>query len=235
MSGKSKAHPMRFVARALGMLCVVALPVGGAVSIVASCAQREVIVQAPKACELQVVTLTILASAFINPTDQGAARPVQLRLYQLKNTIRLENASFEQIWKKDKDTLQDDLVKVDELSIYPDSRTDVKFERSKDALDVVAVALFRNPKGRSWYTVFELPPDPGKGACGLSVDCPEGGACDAGGPVLNPKYSIWIDQNRVDVGDDHLDDYPEDGGRTMVIHLATGASPGSPGAAPAGS
>ena len=231
MSGKSKAHPMRFLARALGMLGVVALPIGGAISVMASCAQREIVVQAPKSCELQVVTLTVLASPFINPTDQGAARPVQLRIYQIKSTIRMENASFEQIWKKDKETLQDDLVKVDELSIYPDSRTDVKFERNKDALDVVAVALFRNPKGRSWYTVFELPPDPGKGACGLNVDCPEGGTCDAG-PVLDPHYSIWIDQSRVDVGDDHMDDYPEDGGRTTVIHL-TSASSASP--SPAGS
>lgn len=234
-----KSHKIglgRLAARALGLLCVVAIPVGGAVTFMASCAQREIVVQAPKQCELQIVTLTVLASNRLNPTDMGEPRPVQLRIYQLKSTIRMENASFEQIWKKDKDTLQDDLVKVDELSIYPDSRTDVKFERNKDALDVVAVALFRNPKGRSWYTVFELPPDPGKGACGLSVDCPEGGKCDAG-PVLNPRYSVWIDQNRVDVGDDHIDEYPEDGGRTQVVHLAGGSSSSSPngGAAPVGS
>jgi type VI secretion system protein VasD len=231
VSGKTKAGSALFAARALGVLAVAALPIGFAVSIMASCAQREIVVQAPKQCELQVVTLTVLASPFINPTDQGAARPVQLRIYQLKSTIRMENASFESIWKKDKDTLQDDLVKVDELSIYPDSRTDVKFERNKDALDVVAVALFRNPKGRSWYTIFELPPDPGKGACGLNVDCPEGGQCDTG-PVLNPRYSVWIEQSRVDVGDDHLDDYPEDGGRTTIVHLTSGA-PASGGGSPA--
>ena len=215
------------VLRGACALALAAMPIGLLAGSLASCGQRDVVVQAPKQCELQIVSLTVLASPFINPTDAGQPRPVQLRIYQLKSSIRLENAPFDAIWKKDKETLETDLVKVDELSVFPDSRTEVKFERAKEALDVVAVALFRNPKGRSWYTVFELPPDPGKGACGISVDCPDGN-CDAGGPVLNPKYAVWIDQNRVDVGDDHLDEYP-DGGRTQVVSLASGGGGGGAG------
>ena len=232
--GVKRSSVFSSVARGSLILALGAAPVLMAAFGLASCGQREIVaVQAPKACELQMVTLTVIASPMINPTEKGETRPVQLRIYQLKNNIRFENASFQQIWKKDKETLADDLVKVDELSVYPDSRTDVKFERSKDALDVIGVALFRNPKGRSWYTTFELPPDPGKGACGLPVDdpnCPDGKCADAG-PILNPKYAIWIDQNRVDVGDDHLDDYPVDGGRISVIHLSSGGgAPGAPGA-----
>ncbi len=216
--------------RALGVVGLACLPVFAVPALLASCGQREIAVIQPKQCELQIVGLTVMASPIINPTEAGETRPVQLRIYQLKSSIRLENASFEQVWKQDKEILKEDIVKVDELSIFPDSRTDVKFERAKDALNVVAVALFRNPKGRSWYTVFELPPEPGKGACGLAVDpasCPDGKCPDGGGaPVLNPKYSVWIDQNRVDVGDDHLDEYP-DGGRVQTVHL-TGASSASP-------
>jgi type VI secretion system protein VasD len=235
----------RAVARTLGVFAVAFVPVAAASTMLASCGQRDIAVLAPKQCELQIVSLTVIASPLINPTVDGAPRPVQLRIYQLKSSIRMDNAPFDAIWKKDKETLGEDIVKVDELSVFPDSRTEVKFERAKDALNVVAVALFRNPKGRSWYTVFELPPDPGKGACGLpvgapsgSADCPDG-KCDNAdaGPILNPRFSVWIDQNRVDVGDDHLDEYP-DGGRTQVIHLSSGgAGSGSPatGGAPAGS
>ncbi|HEX2673665.1 MAG TPA: type VI secretion system lipoprotein TssJ, partial [Polyangiaceae bacterium] len=84
-------------------------------------------------CTLQIVTASIISSPHINPTELGEPRPVQVRIYQLKGDIRFQNASFEEIWKKDKETLQGDLVKVDELSVYPNTRTQAKFERDESA------------------------------------------------------------------------------------------------------
>ena len=101
---------------------------------VACSSGTPVVVQPPKSCTLQVVGMTIIASPKINPEEDGSPRPVQLRLYQLKTDTRLLNASFDQIWKDDKATLQDDLVKVDEFPVYPDTRTEVKFERDPAAL-----------------------------------------------------------------------------------------------------
>jgi type VI secretion system protein VasD len=224
-----KTGALRAVGRAALVAAFAAIPVAGGLGVLASCGQREIVVQAPKQCELQVVSLTVLASQDLNPTENGDPRPVQLRIYQLKSEIQFSNSSFDEVWKKDKEILKEDIVKVDEISVFPNSRTEVKFERSKDANYVVAAALFRNWKGRSWYTTFELPPDPGKGACGLAVDpakCPDGGCEDAGaGPILNPKYSVYLEQTRIDVGDDHLDEYP-DGGRVQVIHLTSGGGGG---------
>jgi len=188
-----------------------------------ACSRDIVAVQPAKRCELQLVTLDVIAAKNINPTPEGEPRPVQLRIYQLASDVRLQNATFEEIWKHDTDTLRDDLIKVDELSVFPDSRTEVRFERDQTAQAVIAVALFRNPKGRSWYQTFELPPAPGKGNCGVPCDGPE---CDAG-PKLDPHFSIWIDGTRVDNGDEHLEDAPP--GRTQVVTLKAKA------AAPAGS
>jgi type VI secretion system protein VasD len=187
----------------------VALPIGAIVACGQTLAPKE-----PEACKQQMINLTIIASPRINLADNGEPRPVQLRIYQLATDVRLNNAGFEDIWKRDKATLQDDMVKYEELSIFPDSRTDIKFERDEKAEYLGAVALFRNPKGRSWYTILELPPPPGKGACMNS--CPSGD-CDGGGepvgPPLNPHFVIWIDGSRVDEGSDHIDDYPESGRR----------------------
>lgn len=169
----------------------------------------------PEACKLQKVNMTILAAPRINQADNGDARPVQLRIYQLAADVRLNNASFNDIWKADKATLADDFVKSEEMSVYPDSRTDVTFERDDKAQVIGAVALFRNPKGRSWYTTFELPPSPGKGAC--MANCPDGNCGDAG-PKLNPHYVVWIDGSRVDEGSDHVDEYPKSG-RQIEAHL----------------
>ena len=160
---------------------------------------------APDRCKFQVVDMTILGSRRLNPTETGEARPVQLRIYQSKSDARFNFAEFEDIWKKDQKTLGDDYVSMQEITVYPESRADVRFERDEAALNIVAMGLFRNPSGRTWWTSFDLPPPPGKGECG--ADCPDG-QCD-GGSNLNPHYVVWLDGTRVDDGADHLDDYPE--------------------------
>ena len=120
-------------------------------------------------------------------------------------------------------------MKVDEFPVYPDTRTEVKFERDPSALFVVGVALFRNPKGRNWWTEFELPPPPGKGDCMFpdkkctGPDC----ATEAGPPPLAPHFSLWIDDTRVDDGADHLDEYP-DASRIRQLYLRFPSQGGTP-------
>ncbi len=71
--------------------------------------------QAPKPCDVQIVTLNLYAADNINPNERGNTRPVVVRLYQLKNDVRMENATYDEILLKDKETLADDFGKVDEL------------------------------------------------------------------------------------------------------------------------
>ena len=201
-----------------------------AFAMVACSSQTIVPVKEPEGCKFQVVGMSVIASPRINPDKNGEARPVQVRIYQLKTDVRLLNADFEPIWKDDKATLQDDLVKVDEFPVYPDTRTEIHFERDETALFVAAVALFRNPTGRSWWTTFELPPPPGKGNCGMPP-C-TGPNCDAGaGPNLVPKYAVWIDSTRVTNGEDHLDENPS-AARIRDLHLRFSRPLGAPAAAP---
>ncbi len=177
--------------------CAVALVAG-----VASCSGQQPPPQTPQACKPQTVGLTVIAARSINPSDDGEPRPVQLRIYELKADARLLDSSFESVWKADKATLMDDLVKVDEFAVYPDSRTEAKFERDESAHFVAAVALFRNPKGRSWWTEFEL-----------AAPTPSGPCLPA-----NVNFAVWIDQSRVTDGSDHLDEHPN-GGRVRELHL----------------
>lgn len=158
----------------------------------------------PEACERQVVTASIISTAHINPAENGEARPVQLRLYQLKNDVGFRNASFDQIWKEDAAKLGEDMLGMQEVSVYPDSRKDVDFERNPEAQFVVAAALFRTPKGKQWFTSFELPPVPGQEACGAKC---EDGKCEEP-PQLNPKFYIRVDGTRVDDGSDYADEFP---------------------------
>ncbi|HVJ90951.1 MAG TPA: type VI secretion system lipoprotein TssJ [Labilithrix sp.] len=190
-------------------------------------------VKEPKKCELQIVSLAIVASPLINPTLDGQTRPVEMRIYQLKNDLKLLSASFDDIWKRDATVLGQDIVKRDDLFVYPNTRTDVRFERDPSASHVVGAALFRNPKGRSWYMGFELPPPPGKGDCRVpGPDCPEEGC----GPNLNPKFALWVDGTRVDDGSDHLGDVTEARRvRAVTLSKPEAGAPGAPAAAPGSS
>lgn len=210
---------MKFLARSL---VVAVLALGSAVAI--ACGQTVLPIKEPDNCKLQIVDMSILASPRINPTDRGEGRPVQVRIYQLASDTRLHNADFLDVYKDDKKVFGEDLIKTQEFPVYPDSRTDIRFERDDKALHLAVVAIFRSPKGRSWYTIYELPPAPGKGSCYLKV-CKDG-ICKDAGPDLNPHFVVWIDGTRVDTGDDRLDEYPEPGRYQRVLSPLDGGPPG---------
>jgi type VI secretion system protein VasD len=165
------------------------------------------VVREPEACAPQSVAVTLIASRKINRDDEGESRPVQIRLYQLKTDSRVLNASFDDLWKDDKATLKEDLVKVDEFPVYPGTRTEAKFDRDDTARFVVAVALFRNPKGRSWWAEFEMPAPSTKGRCATEA----------------LHFTVWIDQTRVTEGSDHLDEFPNGAHiRELYLHFDPG-------------
>jgi type VI secretion system protein VasD len=185
-------------------------------TVLVSCAGTVPAPEAPQKCPPQTVTISLLASPAINPTPAGAPRPVVVRVYQLKNDARLYNASFEDVWHDDKTALGDDVVKMNEVEIYPASRVDLKFERSEPVAHVAAIALFQQPKGRSWFSIFDLPPPPEPGKCDKQAcssddddDC-AARASDTG------QYSFWLDASKVDDGVEHLDAFQKVGPMTKT-------------------
>lgn len=164
---------------------------------------------APK-CPVQSVTISLLSSKSINRSVEGEARPVVVRLYQLKEDARIFNASFEQVWKDEKTTLADDVVKMQEVELYPGMRADVTFPRPPTVNHVVAVALFSNPTGRAWFSSQDLPPIPESGKCG-KIGCAAGDEECESASMQNPHFVYWVDASKIDEGIEHLDDYPAPG------------------------
>jgi type VI secretion system protein VasD len=230
-----KLVPSPSLRRAIAFALVAGAVCGISVGMLVACSSGQTIlpIKEPNNCTQQIVGVSVISSPRINPTECGDPRPVQVRIYQLKTDTLLQNASFNDIWKNDKDTLKDDLVKVEEFSVFPDARQEIKFERDPSALIIAGVALFRAPKGRSWYTTFELPPPPGKGACG-APQCTSPACLEAGAPppVLNPKFALWLDADRIDDGSDHLDDFPDGG--LLAEAMAHPNCPETPGVFPVG-
>lgn len=157
----------------------------------------------PEPCDKQTLHAFVLATAHINPEENGEPRPVMLRLYQVKTDIPFRNASFDEIWKSDEEKLGSNLLSKEELPIYPDSKKALVFERNPEAAYIVAAGLFRSPKGQQWFSSFELPPPPGEEACGAK--CAEGGCSQE--PILNPELFIRVDGIRVEDGSGYAEEF----------------------------
>lgn len=100
--------------------------------------------------------LVFAATHALNPDDSGEAFPVVVRVYQLKGQERFQRATFTDLWKKDKEFLEGDLLSRKEVTVHPDSQPvlDLDLEVKQGAAFVGVVALFRKPDVTLWKQVF---------------------------------------------------------------------------------
>jgi type VI secretion system protein VasD len=150
-------------------------------------------VEAPKPCDKQIVTLDLYAAGNVNPNENGNPRPVVIRLYQLQSEINMTNARYDDVLLKRDEALAVDVMKVDEVTVFPNDHLQVKFERIKEASHLAGVALVHGPKGQSWKTFYEFPPAPGDVQCG-------GRAEDAGAGVADPRTAFFLESSKIDNG-----------------------------------
>jgi type VI secretion system protein VasD len=105
--------------------------------------------------------VSLQASQHLNPGEHGEALATVVRLYQLKGTAKISNASFDDLLDHDRDALGEDFLAVQEVTINPGDRLDPPTPRNPDTTTLGAVALFRQPAGTTWRAIVKLaPPDP---------------------------------------------------------------------------
>lgn len=106
--------------------------------------------------------LEIETSDRVNRDERGRSLPTVLRLYQVTDLSKLEQATFEDIWERSEATLGDTLVGSEELTLYPGQVMVHRLQRDASADFLVGAAVFRSPVGSSWRTIQEwpLPGDP---------------------------------------------------------------------------
>jgi len=185
----------KLVAAAMGLAAAagVALTIGGSTT---ACAP-VIPPPPPDPCNVQVVTLNLYAADLINPNEEDLPRPVIVRLYQLGSDLRMLNAKYDDILLKDAEVLKDDILKVDEIEVFPNDLVEIKFERIPEAVLLAGVALFHSPRGQSWKTYYEFPPMPNAPeACSKAA-----GALDAGAPQAFPQTEFFLSERKIDNGE----------------------------------
>jgi type VI secretion system protein VasD len=126
------------------------------VSLSVGCAHAPPAPAAP--CKEPDLKVTVRGSDRLNMDEGGRSLAVVVRIYQLKTLKTLEDADFDQLWQHDKETLADDLVSVDEVTVDPADKKTVAVRRNPDARYLVAVGLFRKPDGVAWRATRAIRP-----------------------------------------------------------------------------
>ncbi len=153
----------------------------------------------------QNASLVVQTSSRVNLAEDGRSLPTIVRIYQLKSIAKFENAEFEQLWKKDKETLGEDMLQVDDLTIYPVQTIRRLFKRDPKATHIVAMAIFRQPAGISWRVVYELGPSEAEKRCALLHVDPKIKLK----PPLEPRFYLFLEDYRIEPLDEPMPDPAE--------------------------
>lgn len=168
----------------------------------------------PDPCTVQIVTLRIYADDHINPNDSGRPRPVAVRLYQLAGDLKMQNAGYDEILLSDAEVLGDDMMKKDEVIVFPNDIVEVKFERLPDALFLCGAAMFKNPQGQSWKTFYEFPPMPN-----TPEACQPDPGKSAEEPQAFPETAFFVVSNKIDNGSQYDESMFPDARSTRRLNL----------------
>jgi len=93
----------------------------------------------------------------LNPSGGGQSLTTQVQVLQLRSPAKLERADFADVWQRSKETLGEDLLEVNEVTLDPGGRVTTGFVRNPKAGYIAVVGLFRQPTGTSWRAVQPLP------------------------------------------------------------------------------
>src|SRR5262249_42600725 len=118
-----------------------------------------------------------------------------------------------------------DIVKVDEVTVFPNDLVEIKFERVKEATSLGGVALFHSPKGNSWKTFYQFPLMPGEAQCA-------GRAIDAGAPQADPRAAVFIASTKIDNGSEFDESMFPNATSVRQINLPKAAPAAAPAPAP---
>ena len=125
----------------------------------------------------------LLPTNTLNQDDTGYSLPVLVRVYQLKGKSKFQQATFNDLWKSDKDVLGDEMVDRKDMTVQPGAKAELEIdlEVKRGATYLGVMALFRKHDVEGWRQIVE-----------------------ASSSVLNPmtpKVKLIVDKNMLKLAD----------------------------------
>ncbi len=130
----------------------------------------------------------------LNLSERGESLATVVRIYQLKGTGKISVASFDDLFDHDHDTLGEDFVAVQEVTVTPGATLDPPLFRKPDATHVAVMGLFRRPTATSWRAIEQLPPSDPQFCHPAPAPAP---AQKKGPPPKDSTLRFSLEENRV--------------------------------------
>jgi type VI secretion system protein VasD len=102
------------------------------------------------------IEVAIESGPLLNPDAEGRALPTEVRLYRVRDAAVFETVGFDSVWQSDTEALGDAMLGVDSLTLYPGETTNGSIAPEPDARAIVAMAIVRQPAGRTWRTAIDV-------------------------------------------------------------------------------
>ena len=102
-------------------------------------------------------TIEISADPDINLDRENRATPVQVRLFELKNSSNFESIDFYSLYEKDDQALGGDVLYKEQLILQPGQHVTLTRKANLDARMLGVYAAFKNIERSSWRAVTPLP------------------------------------------------------------------------------
>lgn len=134
--------------------------------VVLGCKKKDEDTCKPEEKGFAKVRVVVQATPEINLDAEGTPRATSLKVFQIKGGRSLDvPLDFRQVWQDAPSAFGDELLKEEELTIYPDKIDVFDIEPDPEATHIVAAAIFREPLGSSWYAEWEVPEFHGDSVC----------------------------------------------------------------------
>jgi type VI secretion system protein VasD len=102
--------------------------------------------------------LTVVGGPSLNPNAQGNARPVIVRIFDLKSAAGFESADYQSLFESPSDTVKRDIIAMEEIVVRPGAIQ----ERNRNLADGVRVlgvaAAFRDMGAAVWHLAVPIKP-----------------------------------------------------------------------------
>jgi type VI secretion system protein VasD len=139
------------------------------------------------------VSLVIGAGSRVNPNEDGDPLPTVVRVYQMRGDMAVEDLDAGEMWESEKaGDLGEAFLSVDEVTLAPDQQDIRSIPLEEDATHILAAALFREPVGSTWYTVYEIPRRHPESVCARDP---------VGKNIPDPCFFVFLDRSEVSGGE----------------------------------
>ncbi len=107
-------------------------------------------------CASPSLIIKFNANHTLNPDITNQSLPVEVVIYQLRDTQTFTQATFDELWHGDKAILGSSLLSRDEVNVIPGGKMQIVIKRDNDATYIGVMAIFRNPEAGHWRLIKKL-------------------------------------------------------------------------------